>query len=153
MMLMLISQYQILEHIGYCTVNGFRIPIPYLIKDLGDMINSPFPLELPKHYTLPASINMDFNSEEDIDVLESIPGDYSYWWKSRVPMSKTSPAGQGQSAATVPRVTRDVIDKHFADFCDEVCAQLPGVLHRTNKNKNADVSKNKSNIVGPGTAL
>jgi len=78
MALMSILQYQILEHIGYCTVNGFRIPIPYLIKDLGDMIASPFPLSLPKDYTLPGSINMDFNSEEDIDVLGCLPRDEDF---------------------------------------------------------------------------
>ena len=119
---MFISQHEILQHIGYCAVNGFRIPIPYLIKDLGDLISSPFPLELPKHYTLPASINMDFNNEKDGEILDCLPGDYSYWWKLRVPITDQSPAEDRQSAAMVPRVTRDVISKHFAEFCDVVRA-------------------------------
>ena len=131
MALMSILQYQILEHIGYCTVNGFRIPIPYLIKDLGDMIASPFPLSLPKDYTLPGSINMDFNSEEDIDVLGCLPGDYSYWWKVRVPCSDESPAVAGPSAAMVPRVTRHIIDAHFADYCDLVCTQFSRIPQLT----------------------
>jgi len=131
MALMSILQYQILEHIGYCTVNGFRIPIPYLIKDLGDMIASPFPLSLPKDYTLPGSINMDFNSEEDIDVLGCLPGDYSYWWKVRVPCSDESPAVAGPSTAMVPRVTRHIIDAHFADYCDLVCTQFSRIPQLT----------------------
>lgn len=84
-------------HIGICATNGFRIPIPYLIKDLGDMI---YELDTPEHNTLPGSINMDFNADEDSDILESTE-DFTYWWNIT------------DAEVEIPRVTRHVINSHF----------------------------------------
>ncbi|KAF8955813.1 hypothetical protein BDZ97DRAFT_1926276 [Flammula alnicola] len=94
---------QILAHVGYCTVNGFRIQIPYLLKDVSDNILEIHPPREPEDNTLPASINMDFNAEEDAEIL-GCTKDYCYWWKSP------------ESEAEVPRVTCKIIQAHFKDF-------------------------------------
>ncbi|KAF8961701.1 hypothetical protein BDZ97DRAFT_1759716 [Flammula alnicola] len=94
---------QVLTHVGFCTVNGFRIQIPYLLKDLSDMILETNPPRQPEANTLPASINMDFNADQDVEIL-GCTKDYCYWWKSPV------------SEAEVPRVNRQIIQAHFKDF-------------------------------------
>ena len=53
-------------------MHGFRIPIPYLVKDLTEMTHEPIPLILPDNNTMPGSINMDFNREEDLDIIGSV---------------------------------------------------------------------------------
>ena len=33
---------------------------------------------------MPASINMDFNREEDLDIIRSITKDHAYWWNRQI---------------------------------------------------------------------
>jgi len=93
-------------------VNGFRIPIPYLVKDLTEMMHDPSPPIFPDNNTFPASINMDFNREEDADIIACVPEDNAYWWNRRVP---TSVALQEKNLE-FPQVTRQVINEHFRYF-------------------------------------
>jgi hypothetical protein len=55
---------------------------------------------IPDHNTLPASINMEFNADEDVDILESTK-DFGYWWNFT------------GSEVEAPRVTRHIIHSHF----------------------------------------
>jgi len=96
-------QQQLLAHIGFCTVNGFWIKIPYLVKDLSDMIYDLDPPELPENNMLPASINMDFNGEEDAEILAQTR-EYCYWWTFKL------------SDKNIPWVTPAVVFDHFREY-------------------------------------
>jgi len=93
-------------------VHGFRIPIPYLVKDLTEMTHEPIPLILPDNNTMPGSINMDFNREEDLDIIGSVRKDHAYWWNRRVPKL----VADQEDDLEFPEVTRQVIKKHFKEF-------------------------------------
>jgi len=72
---------------------------------------------LPEDNTLPASINMDFNGDEDQNILASTK-DFCYWWKN-VSVSKVDKA----SVPDLPRVTRSVTAAHFKEFLKK--ARIP----------------------------
>lgn len=93
-----------LAHIGACTAHGFRIEIPYLVKDMADMMDDLNQPTVPDHNTLPGSVNMDYTADDDEEIL-AITKDYCYWWKY--------PPG---SEVETPRVTRNIISRHFLDF-------------------------------------
>ena len=97
------SQEQVIAHIGICAINGFCIQIPYLVKDLADMMYELDTPTFPENNTLPASINMDFNMEEDSEIL-GLTKDYSYWWNPTAPEME------------VPRVTRSITNAHFHQY-------------------------------------
>jgi len=105
-------------------VNGFRVYPPYLVKDLCDLIYELHPPELPKNNTLPASINMDFNGDEDALILGSTWA-YHYWWK--FPQSEAEVEENG-----LRRVTYDIIDAHFTKFFSIVRCLLLVFLDATN---------------------
>lgn len=92
-----------LLHVGFCTVNGYGITTPYIIKDLCDMVYEVFPPTLPEHNTLPASINMDFTGEEDEQILATTK-DYGYWWKTQ------------PEDGNPPKVSSGLIRDHFDDY-------------------------------------
>ena len=103
-----------LVHIGVCAVNGFQIQIPYLIKDLADMMYDMDRPHLLKDNTVPGSINMDFNGEEDRNILASTK-EFCYWWNApRV--SDVDVVSEGE----LPRVTRSVTAVHFRAFLRNV---------------------------------
>ena len=60
---------------------------------------------------MPASINMDFNREEDLDIIRSVTKDHVYWWNRRVPESVAL-----EEDLEFPEVTRQVIEAHFREF-------------------------------------
>ena len=60
---------------------------------------------------MPASINMDFNREEDLDIIRSITKDHAYWWNRWVPESVAR-----EEDLEFPEVTRQVIEAHFREF-------------------------------------
>ena len=105
-------QDQLLIHIGYCAVYGFRIDIPYLVQDMLDMSQNTFPLN-DADASLPASINVQFMQENDDKVL-SYGGDESLWWKSKE-MVRTY------------RLTSDIMTNYFNDFYDKV---MEGAVRR-----------------------
>jgi len=107
-----LSQEQVLAHIGVCSVNGYRVNHPYLVKDLSDMIYEMHTPKLPDDNTLPASINMDFNGEEDDDILATtVP--HHYWWK--YPQFEENVREVG-----LRRVTKEIISSHFQEFFEKV---------------------------------
>ena len=64
----------------------------------------------PQNNTLPASINMDFNGDDDRNILAST-ADFCYWWKNS-PM-----VGEGDvELSAEDRVTRRVTEAHFKSF-------------------------------------
>ena len=69
---------------------------------------------LPEDNTLPGSINMDFNGEEDRDILASTK-EFCYWWN--VPGVSEVDA---MSEAELPRVMRSVTAAHFRAFLKNV---------------------------------
>lgn len=81
--------------------------IPYLLRDLTDIFTDIAAPAMPQYHTLPASINMDFNAEEDAEILEQTK-EHCYWWK------------------TVPgqRLTRKIIDDHFYEYYHVVSKSL-----------------------------
>ena len=103
-----ISQEQVLAHIGLCAVHGFRIQIPYLVKDLADMMYDLNGGPSPDDNTLPASINMDFNAAQDHNILTSTPS-FCYWWEKPV-VSEVQGDSSGPSTEDTPRVTREVTE-------------------------------------------
>ena len=114
----LTSQEQVLVQIGVCAANGFRIPIPYLVKDMADMMYDMDRPLLPNDNTLPASLNMDFNAEEDENILGSTKP-FCYWWK----VVSLEPEVDG-SDVNLPRVTRTVVADHFKAFYHKVFIPL-----------------------------
>jgi len=122
-----ILQDQVLGHVGFCAVHGFRIEIPYLVKDLADMMDGG---PSPDDNTLPASINMDFNGNEDHKILASTPK-FCYWWEKPV-LSEGETDSSGSSVEDVPRVTREVTDAHFKAFWEGVRISLHFILFPVN---------------------
>ena len=116
------SQEQVLAHIGVCTVHGFRIQIPYLVKDLADMMYDLNGGPSPDDNTLPASINMDFNGDQDRNILQSTPS-FCYWWDKPV-LSEGESDSSGSSTEDSPRVTHEVTEAHFKAFWEGVSIAL-----------------------------
>ena len=113
------SQGQVLAHVGICAVNGFRIQIPYLVKELADIMYYSDGPHLFENDTLLASINMDFNEEEDRKILGSTK-DFCYWWKNTV-----APEGDiDPTTEELPRLTYSVTTSHFNDFWHGVSIEL-----------------------------
>jgi len=144
------SKDQVLAHIGVCTVNGFRVQVPYLVKDLCDVLCELVPPSLPYHNTLPGSINMDFDLEEDMEILGQTK-DYCYWWK-----------GPGPNGTT-PWVTRHITTQHFLDYFNVVSSMfnsfvLPLKIEKTTTTMHMQIqtdgriSSLQNNPVIPGLA-
>ena len=91
------SQGQVLSHIGVCTVNGFRIQIPYLVKELADIMYESDGETLFDSDALLASINVDFNKEEDNKILGSTE-DFFYWWKNTGESKGSTEESKGSTA-------------------------------------------------------
>src|SRR6266699_6347439 len=113
-----IWQDQVLAHVGVCAAHGFRIEIPYLVKDMADMMYDLHGGPSPDDNTLPASINMDFNANRDRKILASTPK-FCYWWEKPV-LSKGEHDSSGSSMEDFPRVTREVTEAHFKAFWEGV---------------------------------
>lgn len=109
----MVAQEQVVAHIGVCAINGFRIPTPYLVKDMSDMS---YEVNPPTFNTLPASINMDFNRKEDNYILGST-AKFCFWWERRVPTS--SPM---EPELKNPEVTWRVTNDHFLLWVKTVSA-------------------------------
>ena len=73
-------QEQIVHHIGYCAIYGFRIDVPYLVQDMTDMSYTGFPPD-DADMSLPASVNATYMQSNDDEIL-SYTSDESYWWLS-----------------------------------------------------------------------
>ncbi len=71
-------QDQVVQHIGYCAVYGFRITIPYLVQDMVDMSLNGYPPDITE-VTLPASVNAEYMQTNDDEIL-SFTSKESYWW-------------------------------------------------------------------------
>jgi len=95
-------------------VQGFRIQVPYLVKDLADTMYDLDGGPSPEDNTLPASINMDFNGAQDRKILASTPR-FCYWWEKHVVPEGEGDAS-GSSAEDFPRVTHEVTEAHFKAF-------------------------------------
>ena len=74
---------------------------------MADMMDEIDPPGLPENNTVPASINMEFNSEEDNEILGTTP-DFCYWWNCT------------ESEINPPRVTGSIIRAHFRLYWDIV---------------------------------
>jgi hypothetical protein len=72
----------------------------------------------PDDNTLPASINMDFNANQDRKILASTPK-FCYWWEKPV-LSEGEHDSSGSSVEDFPRVTREVTEAHFKAFWEGV---------------------------------
>ncbi|KDR79701.1 hypothetical protein GALMADRAFT_137480 [Galerina marginata CBS 339.88] len=94
---------QTLAHLGYCTVQGFRLRTPYLLQELAHTLLYPGRPRNRDNFLLPGSINMESNSYEDSIILDTTE-EHVYWWKY-----EGSP-NEGQI------VTRGILKDHFADF-------------------------------------
>jgi len=70
---------------------------------MADMMDQIDPPGLPENNMVPASINMEFNSEEDNEIL-GMTADFCYWWKC------------DESDPNPPRVTRSIIHAHFHQY-------------------------------------
>ena len=105
-------------HIGICATNGFRIQVPYLLKDLADMMYDVDRPRLPEDNTMPGSINMDFNGEEDHNILASTK-EFCYWWN--VPRVSDVDV---VSEEELPRVTCSVTAAHFIVFLKNISIPL-----------------------------
>lgn len=74
------------------------------MKDAADMLDSINTPTIPEDNTIPSSINMEFDAEDDAEILATTK-DYCYWWKY-------PPGGEVEP----PRVTRHIISCHFRDY-------------------------------------
>jgi len=105
------SQGQVLSHIGVCTVNGFRVQIPYLVKELAHLMYESHGEPSFNNDTLVTAINLDFNEEEDRKILGSTK-DFCYWWKN----TGESKGNIDPTEEELPRVTHSVTASHFKAF-------------------------------------
>ena len=70
---------------------------------------------LPHDNTVPGSINMDFNGDQDRNILASTK-EFCYWWN----VPRVSGVDVEVSKEGLPRVTRSVTAAHFRAFLKKV---------------------------------
>ena len=99
----IVGQDQVLVQIGFCAVNSFRITIPYIVRDMCDMLHNVFPPAIPENNMLLGSINMDYTAEENAEILAETEH-HGYWWTYQ----------EGNENA--PQPCKEIIDNHFQDY-------------------------------------
>jgi hypothetical protein len=73
------------------------------------------PPTLPDNNSLPGLINMDFNHEEDNDIIGCLKTDYAFWWNRRILDDDVE-----DPPLMYPEVNWRVIEAHFQHFFDTV---------------------------------
>ncbi|KAF8868308.1 hypothetical protein CPB84DRAFT_1858081 [Gymnopilus junonius] len=94
---------QALAHIGYCTINGFHVRVPYLLQDLCNIFSTD-PAHGPENNMVLGAINSESNAREDQELLDST-NKYCYWWLEKY-----------ADTPMLPQVTRQHTFNHFYEF-------------------------------------
>jgi len=84
----------------------------------------------PDDNTLPASINMDFNANQDCKILAST-AKFCYWWEKPV-LSEDENNSSGSPIKDFPWVTHEVTEAHFKVFWEGVGISSPIALFQVN---------------------
>ncbi|KJA15667.1 hypothetical protein HYPSUDRAFT_1067936 [Hypholoma sublateritium FD-334 SS-4] len=70
---------QVLAHLGYCALHGYRVGVPYLLQDVVGHTHGNSQPYFDKH-NLPSMDTLQFMAEDDVNILATT-NDFAYWWK------------------------------------------------------------------------